>query len=171
MGRHVITDLVALKALAHPIRLQALGRLRSHGPATASELARALEESTGSLSYHLRQLERFGFVADDISRDGRERRWKAVDESTVMPKTLGRTPEGRAALQVVKDVQRRALLSQFVAADADSRGLAEHSDYLLCLDASEVDSLTAELHEVVERYTARSGEHRIALHIVLSPLG
>lgn len=170
MRRHIVEDLVVLKALAHPIRLEALGRLRSHGPATASELGRVLGESSGSLSYHLRQLERFGFIADDTARDGRERRWQAVDEATVLPKELGSTPEGRAALQVVKGVQRQALFEQFAAVDADPHGLADHSDYLLSLDAAEVDALTAELHDVVERYTGRSGEHRLTLHVVLSPM-
>jgi DNA-binding transcriptional ArsR family regulator len=51
------------------------------GPATASQLARRLGESSGATSYHLRILAKYGFVEDDSERNrGRERWWRAVDE-------------------------------------------------------------------------------------------
>jgi DNA-binding transcriptional ArsR family regulator len=53
--------------------------LTDHGSATATSLARALDESTGQTSYHLRQLERHGLVEEDAGRGtGRERLWKSV---------------------------------------------------------------------------------------------
>ena len=78
-----VEEPATLKALAHPLRLRLLGRLRADGPATASRLARVLGESSGATSYHLRQLERFGFVAsapDQPSR--RERVWQASHDRT-----------------------------------------------------------------------------------------
>ncbi|WP_269937083.1 winged helix-turn-helix domain-containing protein [Arthrobacter sp. HY1533] len=78
-----VSDLETLKAIAHPLRMGLLAALREHGPATASELGRRLGESSGSASYHLRQLERYGFVADDDAKQSRrERRWKAVHRQT-----------------------------------------------------------------------------------------
>ena len=56
-----VTDVRALRALAHPLRTRLLGQLRFHGPATASQLGRAVGESSGATSYHLRQLEACGF--------------------------------------------------------------------------------------------------------------
>ena len=55
-------SLDALRALAHPLRVQLFSALTSFGPATASALAARLGESSGSTSYHLRQLEKHGFV-------------------------------------------------------------------------------------------------------------
>ncbi|MBR8744736.1 helix-turn-helix transcriptional regulator [Nocardiopsis sp. MG754419] len=68
-------DADALRGLAHPLRARILDVLRSHGPATATILGRTLGESSGSTSYHLRQLARFGFVDADPGHSGRRDRW------------------------------------------------------------------------------------------------
>lgn len=57
-------DAHSLRGLAHPLRIRLLGDLRLHGPATASQLAERLGESSGATSYHLRQLAAYGFVED-----------------------------------------------------------------------------------------------------------
>ncbi|WP_405394554.1 ArsR/SmtB family transcription factor [Microbispora hainanensis] len=78
-----VDDPRALKAVAHPLRVRLLGELRTNGPATATELAGRLGESSGATSYHLRQLARYGFVeADPDRRDRRERRWRAIHRFT-----------------------------------------------------------------------------------------
>jgi DNA-binding transcriptional ArsR family regulator len=72
-------DARSLRGLAHPLRMQLLDALRFGGPATASQLAEKLGESSGATSYHLRQLAAHGFVEDAPERGkGRERWWKAV---------------------------------------------------------------------------------------------
>ena len=73
-----VTDVRALRALAHPLRSRLLAQLRLHGPATASRLGRAVGESSGSTSYHLRQLAAYGFV-EEVEGQGtaRERWWRA----------------------------------------------------------------------------------------------
>ncbi|MFJ5263538.1 ArsR/SmtB family transcription factor [Streptomyces sp. NPDC088387] len=72
-------DARSLRGLAHPLRMQLLDTLRLGGPATASQLAEKLGESSGATSYHLRQLAAYGFVEDDPERGkGRERWWKAA---------------------------------------------------------------------------------------------
>ncbi|MCX5369598.1 MULTISPECIES: transcriptional regulator [unclassified Streptomyces] len=72
-------DARSLRGLAHPLRMELLNALRRHGPATASQLAERLGESSGATSYHLRQLAAHGFVEDDPERGkGRERWWKAA---------------------------------------------------------------------------------------------
>lgn len=57
-------DARSLRGLAHPLRMQLLDALRFGGPATASQLAEKLGESSGATSYHLRQLAAHGFVED-----------------------------------------------------------------------------------------------------------
>jgi DNA-binding transcriptional ArsR family regulator len=70
------TDPAAVRALAHPLRLELLDLLRFDGPSTATELGRRLGQSSGSTSYHLRQLARYGFVEEAPPHRGRERRWR-----------------------------------------------------------------------------------------------
>ncbi|SES33006.1 helix-turn-helix domain-containing protein [Streptomyces qinglanensis] len=79
-GQRTVSDPATLKALAHPLRLRILRRLATAGPATATALAAVLDQNTGTLSYHLRQLERAGLVEDDPhhTTNGRERWWRGV---------------------------------------------------------------------------------------------
>src|SRR3712207_7836256 len=60
-----------------------LGLLRSEGPSTASKLGQRLGESSGSTSYHLRQLAALGFV-EEVPGQGtaRERWWRARDRKS-----------------------------------------------------------------------------------------
>ncbi|MEV6026204.1 helix-turn-helix domain-containing protein [Streptomyces sp. NPDC052036] len=72
-------DARSLRGLAHPLRMRLLDALRFGGPATASQLAARLGESSGATSYHLRQLAAHGFVEDAPEQGkGRERWWRAA---------------------------------------------------------------------------------------------
>ena len=76
-----ITDPRALKALAHPGRNRILEHLQARGPATATDCAEVAGMSPSACSYHLRLLERYGFVEearDEQRTDGRERLWRAA---------------------------------------------------------------------------------------------
>lgn len=81
--RDLVLDPRNLKGLAHPLRLRLRGELVEHGPATASQLAARVGESSGSTSYHLRQLAAHGLVVEEPGLGhGRERYWRAVHRST-----------------------------------------------------------------------------------------
>src|SRR4051812_19599799 len=78
---------------AHPVRFRIFEVLRE-GPATASQLARRLGESSGTTSYHLRVLERAGAIAEDPSLGTRrERWWRRPEELSLIP--TDPDPEGR----------------------------------------------------------------------------
>jgi DNA-binding transcriptional ArsR family regulator len=85
-------DPAAVRALAHPLRLQLLDLLRFDGPSTATELGRRVGESSGSTSYHLRQLARYGFIEEEPTRGGRRRLWRYRQRRVVLDggKTVGR---------------------------------------------------------------------------------
>jgi DNA-binding transcriptional ArsR family regulator len=70
-----LEDPRAVHAVAHPVRLELLSIMRRRGPATASLLARALGESSGSTSYHLRQLAKHGLIEELPDRGNRRERW------------------------------------------------------------------------------------------------
>ena len=148
-----------LKAMAHPLRVQILGQLRTHGPATASGLAGRLGLTSGALSYHLRQLERFGFIAEDAGRgDNRDRWWRAVHRYTEFD-NLDVDP---ALAEIGDDYERSvvaALSSSLAKAQAERRSWPaewqrafDMSDTLLQLSAPETEELAAEIREIFARY-------------------
>lgn len=97
-------DARSLRGLAHPLRVQLLTALRFGGPATASQLALKLGESSGATSYHLRQLATYGFVEDAPEHGkGRERWWRAAHEGLVFEEELftDTDPAVRGALDMV----------------------------------------------------------------------
>ena len=71
--RHL--DARALKALAHPLRVQIFQELAQFGPLTASGLGERLGESSGSTSYHLRELAKYGFVREVEGKGTARERW------------------------------------------------------------------------------------------------
>ncbi|GIH99511.1 ArsR/SmtB family transcription factor [Planobispora takensis] len=73
----LLDDPARLKALAHPMRRLILRHLNVHGPATSTTIGELLDAKTGTTSYHLRQLEKYGFVEEIPERSaGRERWWR-----------------------------------------------------------------------------------------------
>jgi DNA-binding transcriptional ArsR family regulator len=105
-----VTEVEALRAIAHPLRGRLLGALRETGPATATELAERFDESSGATSYHLRQLARYGFIVEDEEQASRrERRWRAAAKFTSWDdEDFIEQPGGREAADAVHDLQRRA---------------------------------------------------------------
>jgi DNA-binding transcriptional ArsR family regulator len=74
-----ISDPKAIRALAHPLRLDLLQFLGAGGPATAAQCGRVLGASQASCSFHLRQLAKYGFVEDaGPGHDRRERQWRVA---------------------------------------------------------------------------------------------
>ena len=75
-------DPASVRVLAHPLRSRLLGALRRHGPATATDLARALDTNSGATSYHLRKLAEVDLVVDTGEGDAKRRVWAAASDST-----------------------------------------------------------------------------------------
>ncbi len=86
LGRADQLDMAAVKALAHPLRVRILDELSMFGPLTASGVGERLQESSGSTSYHLRQLEKHGLVREvDGLGSARERWWERTPGSISIP--------------------------------------------------------------------------------------
>ena len=165
----VVEDLDTLKAVSHPLRMRLLGALRRRGPSTASELGRELGESSGSTSYHLRQLERFGFVGDAVEQpSGRERRWKALHDLTTYPAALADLDGGREYVDAVRRRQEEVLREGLAAWTEPRRGIGQ-SDYSLALDPEDLEALEQDIHAVVERYADRRGSEQVNLHVLVLP--
>jgi DNA-binding transcriptional ArsR family regulator len=107
-----ISDPRAIRALAHPLRLDLLQLLGGGGPATAAECGRILGESQASCSFHLRQLAKYGFVQDaGPGRDRRERRWRVPDPRLRVRLAAGHDPAVRQELErLVVEREMQAIL-------------------------------------------------------------
>lgn len=81
-----VTDPMAIRALAHPLRLDLLDLLAAIGPATAARCGRVLGVPQANCSFHLRQLAKYGFVEDaGPGDDRRERQWRITEVRLRLP--------------------------------------------------------------------------------------
>jgi DNA-binding transcriptional ArsR family regulator len=109
-----VTDVWALKALAHPLRQQILRHIGQEGPATSTTLARDLGENSGIMSYHLRLLARHGFVEEiPERRHGKERWWQIVPEPQWISRGQQLSPAARTALTEMSRLNWADDLEQF----------------------------------------------------------
>ncbi|WP_433497782.1 ArsR/SmtB family transcription factor [Sphaerimonospora sp. CA-214678] len=145
-----VRDPRTLKAVAHPLRVRLLGALRMDGPATATELGARFGESSGSTSYHLRQLARYGFVEQDPEqRDRRERRWRAVHMLTSWSDAeMSATLQGREAAAFLRRRQLETLITQVETFERERESWREEwteavgmSDMLVRLSPATLTSL------------------------------
>jgi DNA-binding MarR family transcriptional regulator len=100
----ILEDPGRLKALSHPLRRRILRRLSAHGPATSTTIGEMLGVNTGTSSYHLRQLEKHGFIEEIPERStGRERWWRRTESprDVRMPAPQALAPQDRPALEEV----------------------------------------------------------------------
>ncbi|MDP3951426.1 helix-turn-helix domain-containing protein [Microbacterium sp.] len=76
-------EIQAITAVHHPVRRRIVDYLGLYGASQVTTLARALDQQVGSISHHLRMLERAGIVerADDPNADKRTSWWKPARRS------------------------------------------------------------------------------------------
>jgi DNA-binding transcriptional ArsR family regulator len=158
-----VTDIRALRALAHPVRNRLLGQLRLNGPATASGLGRAIGESSGSTSYHLRQLAAYGFV-EEVEGQGtaRERWWRARHRMTSWQAADLLAQEGGSEVQdemtrLQIDQHGRVLDAWFTQKDAlgaEWAAVASLNDHGMRLRPEQARDLADELNAVLDRWMA-----------------
>lgn len=159
--RREVTDVRRLAALAHPLRAALLSHLLAVGPRTASECAAAVDASPSNCSWHLRQLEKHGFVERaDEAADGRERPWQAAATGFRIG-TVEDTPAVRSAMQALASVQldeefrlARAYLRHEDELAEPWRHSAEFNTYGLLLDAGELTELAQRLDALIRPYLA-----------------
>jgi DNA-binding transcriptional ArsR family regulator len=105
----LLSDIDALKALAHPLRQQLLTWLQRHGAATSADLATEFGADRGATSYHLRQLARFGFIDEDTDRSsGRRKYWRAVPQDVRLPRGPADPEIAAAADEIGRQWMQRA---------------------------------------------------------------
>jgi DNA-binding transcriptional ArsR family regulator len=176
---HVL-DARSLKALAHPIRVQLLGLLRQDGPSTATALAAQLGDSSGTTSYHVRQLADVNLVTEDETRgNARERWWRAAQESTELrsgdwtdaPDVKPARDAYMAAILTAYATRAQAFLDEEDTWPKKWTRVAEMSDYQLSLTAAELGRLSAEVHALMRSYQRepRKGDAQVVFQFQAFP--
>ena len=157
-----LSDPVALRAYAHPIRMKLVGLLRREGPHTATQAAEKVGESVPSCSFHLRQLAKYGLVERVPGADARERPWRATAHFTSWDSDSD-DPEHAAAvdhLDAVVFARYAELVQAFLRRRQDEprewQRVTGPSDYLVYVTPSELRELERRIDDLLEGYRSRS---------------
>lgn len=173
--RRVITDLDALRALANPQRAAILKLLMSGRSRTATECAATVGASPSACSYHLRELERFGFVVRDdpdpserkagADVDGRTRQWRAsaIGFSLRAEPLSQADPESLAVFGAVWNADRAEndrlateFADRFGELPPEWQDVADFRTYELDVTAEEVARLVEQIDALLLPYRAGS---------------
>lgn len=164
-------DIEGLKALAHPLRVTIIDALSTYGPQTASMLAERLGESSGSTSYHLRQLEKHGYVHELAEKGtGRERWWQRVQAPIYLgDDELNQSETGREVSRVVMREfahHREQSLRDFI--DRGMTELSEQWQHAASLNmanvhvtAEQLEQLHHDVHEIIQSFVERHRGQRV----------
>ena len=178
-----VTDPVALRALAHPLRVRLLRLVREHRPVTNARLAELVGESTASVSYHMSVLARHGFVEPDPTPGAtrRHKPWRTTyDRIRMTSNEVGATPlespgGGALAAMLADD---RAVQDGYLSAPSAPEGTVLDAAVFqisrLVLDAESVEALSADVSALLDRYRGEGdpgeGQARFAVSFVAVPL-
>ncbi len=165
-----MADPRSLKAIAHPLRNRLLHELYARGLARAADLAAALDVPANSVSFHLRELARYGLIeeATDASTDGRDRWWRPVSEEGARWDMEGFDEAGK---EVAAVWARHAAVRWHHLVDRMTQALSEPPDPGVYLDQSnvpmfltkeEAGRMTQELLELLGRWTRHGWERQAA---------
>jgi predicted ArsR family transcriptional regulator len=151
-----ISDPTAIRALAHPLRLDLLELLATISPATAAQCGRVLGVSQASCSFHLRQLAKYGFVEEaGPGSDRRERQWQV--------------PDAQPAIRISSDtdtVVKRQL--ERVVVEREFQAMHDHLDRgkdasmisaIALLSAEDVAEIKEKWKAILEPYLAKTQAH------------
>ncbi|GLZ38248.1 helix-turn-helix domain-containing protein [Actinokineospora sp. NBRC 105648] len=166
------------KALSNPVRRAILSYLGEHGQANSTSVAKALGESTGTTSYHLRKLADLDLIAEVEERStGRERWWKSVMTDLHTPPGLPMTPDEReaatklGALKMSHDVN--LVVSAYSGYDA-ADGWNQIMRAGLHLTRPQIDAFIDEYQTLVWKYATEPGTRdpaarRMAVRLIVVP--
>ncbi|WP_427015538.1 winged helix-turn-helix domain-containing protein [Pseudarthrobacter sp. P1] len=155
-----ITDPLAIRALAHKVRLDVIEELfASEASHTATALAHRFGLTPSAMSYHLRALEKWGYVVRaQTGPDARERHWKAAGDTLNVG---GLAAASDLVSSALIDVTLNAARDRVVAALRRADGAADGgkptlvvSTSQLLLTEAEAKELALELEVLVQRYAA-----------------
>lgn len=162
--RRQISDPEVMKAVSHPTRVAVLELILREGPLTATQAAELLDESPGTMSWHLQMLAKHGFVEEAEGGRGRSRPWQLVHAGSTTDDDAEETNgETAAAVGVMAEVavDRRAdRFHEWIrtrhSATPEWRRSWFNNGALLYLTPEELHTMAEDLVAVFERYRERT---------------
>ena len=155
-----ISDPRAIRALAHPLRLDLLDLLVAIGPATAAQCGRILGVPQSNCSFHLRQLAKYGFAVDaGPGSDRRERLWRMPDPRLSFRSEDGAGPVSQRLQQVIVQRAMQAILDFGERQHTESapwRDAAGLVAGVAVMTAAEASDVKARCRALLEPYFARA---------------
>lgn len=116
------TDPEALRALAHPVRIELLDLLDDEGELTASRAAELTGQTVGNCSFHLRTLARYGYI-ERGERQGTAWPWRPVSRHREM-RADESDPESVRALGTIAAMSLRREAESMASALASATSVA-----------------------------------------------
>ncbi|MFB8770071.1 winged helix-turn-helix domain-containing protein [Nocardiopsis alba] len=168
-----VLDAHSLRGLAHPLRLRVYQFLQA-APATGKKVSAELGISSASASYHLRQLETYGFIEEDPALGtARERWWRVLHKGFRMPGHLDtEAPELSTALRhalAARWSERMAAAVDLWASQPEGWREAQFmADRVLHLNLEQMERLRAELSETLARYAHEGDPEGRAVNVQLA---
>ncbi|MER5349890.1 winged helix-turn-helix domain-containing protein [Kitasatospora sp. NPDC002551] len=163
----------------HAVRVALLDLIAEWGSITSNQAAQMIRQSSGTCSFHLRQLARYGLIEEAPTGDGRSRPWRLRWEGSLMPPGSAEEPAGRSAHDLspelagdLEDGSYRNWLANRSAAPADWQRDQTSSD-VLHLTADELADLGAAVRALLAPYRQRgprAGTRPVAAVTRLFPL-
>lgn len=158
----VISDARAMRAMAHPLRIQLMELIVRDGELTATRAAELLGESPGNMSWHLQTLAKYGFIEEAGAGRGRSRPWRAVSRSRSFESETASDPEltsagialQRTFLARISD-QLQEWWSRRPSYPAKWRRAAFMSDSVTYLTPEELKGVMEEIVQIWRRFDDR----------------
>jgi predicted ArsR family transcriptional regulator len=157
-----LTDPQALRAMAHPTRLELIGLLRRGGPLTATQAGERIGESPANCSFHLRQLAKYGLVEEAGGGKGRERPWRATAISIEWAARQGLSEEAAAAGEMLSRVLVERYFESAIewlerqpSEDAEWAEAAAFGDVTAYLTLAELREFEGKVRALIEPYLKR----------------
>ena len=161
---HVLRDPKAMRAMAHPVRLQVWEILRDDGPLTATELGERIGESPTNTAFHLRTLGKYGFVQEAEKGKGRARPWRSVPGG-LMVREEEPDGEARRAAAAMVGALRAMLFRQIERWAAERAGYPKkwqaggfEMEFRGTLTAPELARVGKQINEVLAPYRRSAGD-------------
>ncbi|MBR8742065.1 transcriptional regulator [Nocardiopsis sp. MG754419] len=157
-----VLDARSLRGLAHPLRMRVYLLIQKR-PATGKSIAERLDISSASASYHLRQLESYGFIEEDTSLGhSRERWWRAVHQGFRLPERLDTeapelTTALRHALAAGWSERLGAAVNLWSAQPERWREAQFMADRTVSLTLEQMERFRAEVIGLLDRYADEGG--------------
>ena len=159
-----LSDPRAMRAMAHPTRLELMELIAREGELTATRAGELMGLSPANCSFHLRQLAKYGFVEEAGAGTGRNRPWRSVSLSHEWSESQldDEGSAAAAALSMVVLEREMERLAGWFERQRDEpvewREAATSSTAIVYLTLEELRELADSLQELTARHLGRKAD-------------